>query len=178
MVGHELTVEQSEATRPHPPDQPCQRHLRRIGPAGEHAFAEEGSPQRHAIQAADQFVALPAFHRMGKAQIVEIAVGRLDLAVDPCRWPVVGHLRAFGDHARKVRVHRHPELFPPHGLGQRMRKMKAAQRQYRPLLWLHPVDFLRIPVVGHREHADGVGLQQQERVDRHLPRHSKCCWFG
>src|SRR3546814_15759657 len=48
-----------------------QRHLAGIAGAAEHGFAEEGGAQRHAIEAADQLVALPAFDRMGEAQLDE-----------------------------------------------------------------------------------------------------------
>ena len=41
------------------------------------------------------------------------------------------------------------------------------ERQYAALLRLDPIDIVGLPVIGHREHAEGIGLQQQQRIDRH-----------
>jgi hypothetical protein len=49
MIGHELAVEQGEAAEPQPRDQPGQRHLRRVGAARHHGFAEKCATDRDAI---------------------------------------------------------------------------------------------------------------------------------
>ncbi|MGY4288586.1 hypothetical protein ACVWXO_007806 [Bradyrhizobium sp. LM2.7] len=42
-----------------PRDQMHQRHLGGIARGVKHAFAEEGTPEAHTIEAADEIVALP-----------------------------------------------------------------------------------------------------------------------
>jgi hypothetical protein len=68
MLGHELAVEQPETARNQSCDQPGERHLGRVGAGGKHALAKEGAAQLHAVQPADQFLAFPAFDRMGMAE--------------------------------------------------------------------------------------------------------------
>ena len=50
MIGHELAVEQGEAADLEARDQPGERDLRRVGRAAEHAFAEKGAAEAHAIE--------------------------------------------------------------------------------------------------------------------------------
>jgi len=94
MVGHELAVEQGEACEPHPRDQPGKRHFRRIRAPRYHGFAEKGLPQRHAIKAADQLLAIPHLDRMGKAAGMKIGISALDFMIDPGRGPVGRRFRA------------------------------------------------------------------------------------
>jgi len=65
MLGHELAIEQREVPRLEAGDQPRQRHLGCIARPAEHAFAEEGAAQLHAVKTADQLAALPDLDRMG-----------------------------------------------------------------------------------------------------------------
>jgi hypothetical protein len=67
MLGHELAVEQLEPADDQPGDQPGERHLGRVAPGREHALAEEGGAEPHAVQAADQLAILPCLDRMGVA---------------------------------------------------------------------------------------------------------------
>lgn len=53
MFRHELAVEQPESTDDQARHQPGQRDLRRIGPKREHALAEEGAAEAHAVESAD-----------------------------------------------------------------------------------------------------------------------------
>jgi len=53
VIGLELAIEQREAARIQPRDQPGERDFRRIGRAADHRFAEEGATQRQAVQPAD-----------------------------------------------------------------------------------------------------------------------------
>ena len=169
MVGHELTVEQREPGEEHSRRQPCQRDLGRIGPPRHHALAEKGLSQRHAIQAADQLLALPHLDGMGKADLVQVQVGPLNLPIDPGRRPILRRLCAQPDDPREIAIGRDPKPLPPDRLGQRVRHMKTMQRHDRPPLRLDPINLLRIPVIGHGKHADGIGLQQDQGINRHQP---------
>ena len=170
MVGHELTVEQGETGETQPRRQPGQRHLRRVRAPRHHAFAEKGSAQRDAIKAADQFLPVPDLHRMGKADLVQMAIGLFDLAIDPGGRAIVRGLRAEPHDAREIPVGGHAEPVAADRLGQRMGQMEAIEWKDGTPLGLDPVDVLRFPVVRHRKHADGIGLQQHQRIDRHHPR--------
>jgi hypothetical protein len=50
---------------------------------GEHALAEKGPAELHAIKAADQFLPRPALDRMGVAEAVKVIEARFDIRVDP-----------------------------------------------------------------------------------------------
>ena len=61
MIGDELAIEQGEAANLQARDERGERDLRRVGGAAEHRFAEEGAAEFDAVNAADQFLILPAF---------------------------------------------------------------------------------------------------------------------
>ena len=44
---------------------------------------------------------------------------------------------------------------------QAVRQVESAERNDRPFLWLHPIDFGIVAVVGHGKYATGIGEQQQ-----------------
>src|SRR6185312_17177837 len=83
MLGHELAIEKREIADLQARDQPGERDLGCVGPAAEHAFAEKGAAELHAIEAADQVVRLPYLDRMGVAGAVERDHRVLELGVDP-----------------------------------------------------------------------------------------------
>ena len=80
-------------------DQPGKRDLRRIGRAAEHAFAEEGAAELHAVETADESLVLPHLDRMGVARAVEREHRAFELGVDPGLLAV----GAGGDDARESR---------------------------------------------------------------------------
>jgi len=170
VIGDELAVEQAIAADAQPRDQMRQRHLGSIGRAAEHALAEIGAAERHAIKAADEIAAdvamAPDLDRMGVAVAVEQAIGLLDLAVDPGFRPIRRRPRAGGDDALERHVRRHGETIRPQRLAQGVGEVKAVQRQDTALLGLYPEDVGGIAAVRHREDADGIGAQQQIGVDR------------
>jgi hypothetical protein len=89
MVGHELTVEQTEMADLEARDQPGKRDLGSVGRPAEHRFAEESAAQFDAVEAADELgiaigIGAPAFDGMGMARRREVARCLLDRAVDPC----------------------------------------------------------------------------------------------
>lgn len=167
MFGHELTVEQGEAAHPHPRHQPGQRHLRRIGAPRHHAFAEKGAAQRHAVEPTHQFLPFPAFDAVGEAEPVQLKIGGLYVMADPGRRAIRHRLSAKRENRAERAIGRYPEAFTPDRPGQRMGQAKAVQRQDRPLFGLHPIDFVRVAIIRHREDADGISLQQEKRVDGH-----------
>ena len=83
MLGHELAVEQPEPAHLQPRDQPGERYLRGVGAQREHAFPEKRAAQPNAVEAADQFAAVPGLYRMGVAEAMKLGEAALDFAVDP-----------------------------------------------------------------------------------------------
>jgi len=83
MLGHILGVEQRETARDQPRHQMYQRHLGGVAAAMEHALAEEGPSEMHAIEAADQFVVLPDLDAVGVPEFVQPYIEIADALVDP-----------------------------------------------------------------------------------------------
>ncbi len=175
MFGDELAVEQLRAAALQRRDQPAQRHLRGIGRPAEHALAAEHPVEANAVKPARQHLAsvrpgLPAFDRMGMAQLVQADVARLDPVADPAlaaaavmlvpARPGAG-LHCFGEGG----VAGDAEPAPPQCPGQRARTVKTVQRQYRPAARLDPEDIGVVAVVGHRKHAAAIGEHQHGGID-------------
>ena len=158
MLGHELAVEQGESGKAQPRRQPGQGHLRRVRAPRYHAFAEKGAAQRHTIEAADQVLPVPDLDRMGKADLVQMTVGLLDLAINPGGRPIVGRLCAQLHDPGEIPIGGHAKPVAADRPGQRVGEMEVTERKDGAPLGLDPVDFLRFPVVRHRKHADGIGL--------------------
>ena len=72
MAGDELRVEQLEAPKFEPRDEIDERDLARVARSREHALAEEGAAEMHAVKPADQFAALPDFDRVAMAEREEL----------------------------------------------------------------------------------------------------------
>src|SRR6476469_7146335 len=83
MLGDILRVEQLETAMDQPRDQMHQRDLRGVARGVKHALAEEGAPQAHAVEAADEVVALPGLDAVAMAELVEPAIEVADALVDP-----------------------------------------------------------------------------------------------
>ncbi len=94
MIGLELAIEQAEAPHLQPRDEMRQRDLRGIAHPAEHALAEEGRPQPHAIEPADEPIALPRLDRVRIAASVELGIGALDIGIDPSIGPAGRRLGA------------------------------------------------------------------------------------
>jgi hypothetical protein len=71
MFRHELAIEQSISSNPHPGHKPGHRHLGSIGHARKHALAEKGLPHRQAIEPSDHLAVEPAFHTVRQTHCVE-----------------------------------------------------------------------------------------------------------
>lgn len=169
MIGLELAVEQGEPADPQPCHQPRQRDLRRVALPRHHAFAEKGAAEREAIEAADQPITIPAFDRMRITEPVERSEGGFDLPADP-GFGAVG--RPFGtepNHGLKRGVGGDAEAIGGDRLFERARQMEAVERQDRAALGLDPVHAIGLAMIGHREHADGIGAEHHPGIE---PRHA------
>ncbi len=80
MLGHELGVEQAEAAGPQPRHEVDERDLRGVALAVEHALAEEGAAEPHAVEAADQPAVAPDLDRVAVAEVEQLAVEAADAA--------------------------------------------------------------------------------------------------
>ncbi len=80
---HHLNVEPVETPRLEVVDEEEQRELRGVGPQVEHALAREGAARVHAVEAADQFLALPGLDAVRVAAPVEFAIAFDDFGRDP-----------------------------------------------------------------------------------------------
>lgn len=87
MPGHELSVEQREAPIFQSGDEIDQRDLARVAGSREHALAEKGTAEMHAVKAAGKGAVLPDLDRMAMAEREQIAIEAPDPPVDPGRAP-------------------------------------------------------------------------------------------
>ena len=110
---------------------------------------------------------------MGKANFVQMPVCLLDLSVDPRGGPILRCLRAQRHNPVKIAIRGDAKPLPPDRLGQRMGHVKAVKRHDGPSLGLNPIHLLRISIIGHGKHADGIGLQQDQRINRHCDQTSE-----
>jgi hypothetical protein len=156
MRGDELRVEQPVAAEPQARDEMGERDLGRVARQMEHALAEEGGAERNAIEPADQRALRVDLDRMGAAGLEQLAVEPPDLGVDPCLVPA----RAGGDDLVEPSVGAHLESIRAHGPDEAARKDEAVDRKNPALLRVDPEQGRRIAALGHREHADRIGPQQ------------------
>ena len=161
MFGHELAVEKREAARFHPSDEPGQSDFGRVGHAAEHAFAEERSPQLHAIKPADELAIVPRLDGMRVARSVEGEHGPLDLRIDPGLFAV----SAGGDYVGEAAIAGHLEAARADRTPKRARQVETVQRKDGPGARLHPEQFGCIAAVGHWEDARCIALKQQPRIE-------------
>jgi hypothetical protein len=162
VVGDELAVEQGEAARPKPRDQPGERYLGRIGLAAEHAFAEESAAEPDSIHPTDQFARPPNLDAVGAADLVEVGHGRRDGRIDP-RLRTVG---ATFEHAGEVTIVGDSKAARAQPSRQRARQVKAVQGQDRTLARLDPEQVLAVAALGHWEDAGGIALEDEAGIER------------
>ncbi len=182
VLGDELRVEQREAAVDQAGAQIDERHLAGVALGGEHALAEEGAVQRHAVEAADQLAVRPRLDRVAVAGVEQVAVERPDLAVDPGGAAAGPRGGAAVDHALEVGVDPHLEHALADGARQALGHVHLVEQQDAALLRLDPVERRIVGALGHREDAAGIGLEQHLRRDldddvvarRHLPLLALC----
>src|SRR4029077_13855165 len=81
-----------------------QRHLGRIARAVEHAFAEESAAEAHAIEPADQRIAVIDLDRVTMADAVQSAIEIADARVDPGVGAPGLRLGAAVDHRVEIAI--------------------------------------------------------------------------
>src|SRR6185369_13809460 len=114
MISDVLRVEQLETAMDESRDQVHQRDLRGIARGVKHALAEEGAPQAHAVEPADEVVALPGLDAVAMAELEQAAIEVADALVDPgvlapgLRRGAAGNRgleRGVDGHAKHIRTH-------------------------------------------------------------------------
>jgi hypothetical protein len=85
VTGHELRVEEGEASIDQPRHEIDQRDLARVARAREHAFSEEGAAEMHAVKPAHERAVLPDLDRVAMAEREQLAIEAPYAAVDPGR---------------------------------------------------------------------------------------------
>jgi hypothetical protein len=74
MAGDELRVEQGEAAISQARHEIDQRNLARVARAREHALAEEGAAEMHAVKTAGEFSVLPHLDRVAMTEREQLPV--------------------------------------------------------------------------------------------------------
>jgi hypothetical protein len=166
MIGLKLTVEQREAASPESCNEPRQRDFRGVAGTADHALAKEGAAQRETIEPTDEPFAVPAFDGVGIAKAMEPNEHVLDGAVDPGFRPVRRRRRAQAQRFTKGAIGGDAEAVGSDHLAQRTRRTKRIERKDRTLLWLDPINAVGIAMIGHGEHADRIGAQDELRIER------------
>ena len=115
-------------------EQMDERDLRGVAGAMEHALAEEGAAQAHAIEAADQLIALVSLERMGVAGGEQFAIEPHDLVVDPGLLA----LRAGAHDRFKRAVGGDTIPIRPHRFGEAARDDEAIERENSALAAVRP----------------------------------------
>ena len=166
MAGDELAIKQLAAPPAQRRNQPGQRHFRRIVGPAEHRFAAEHPVKPDAVKPADQCAIPPAFDRMGMAELVQQAVGRLDPVADPGPLRIGARPGALRDDAVERLIAGDGVSPAPQHFGERARTVEGVQRQHRAAARLNPEHLAIIAPIGHREHPAAIGQQQQVWIQR------------
>ena len=103
-----------------------------VAGAAEHALAEEGGAEHHAIEAADLALALPDLDRMGMALAMEGDEEQFDLGVDPGVLAARGGGGAAGDGAGEIGIGGDPVRAGEDGAQQPLRQVEAASSGMTP----------------------------------------------
>ncbi len=166
VVVHELRIQKREAAAPEAGAEMDQCHLTRVRLDGEHTFAEERRADGEAVEAADEFVALPAFDTVDVALPVHPYTRLPDLAVDPGFGPV-GHLAgAAVDDLFKRRVDADRVKDGAHRLAfndflEAAGDFQVGDGELAAQFGADPVDVFAVGALGHREETLFVGFEQE-----------------
>ena len=156
----ELRIQQFIPLLPKPCDQIDQRDLAGVGCGRKHAFAEKRAADGNAIDPAHQFAAAPRFHAMRKTRFMQLRIKVDDFIVDPC---IFAHIGAAGHDSAKRMVEGDAVRRLPDRAPQPLRHVQPVDGQNAAQGRIVPFDGARAPAARHREHADGIGMQQQFR---------------
>src|SRR3954468_3224632 len=125
VIGHELRVQQLEPAGLEPGHEMHERNLGCVAGAVEHALAEEGAAEGHAVKTADKGIALVDFQAVAMAAIVQLAIEDADARIDPGAWAVRLWLRAALQHGVEVMVHGDGEAVGAHRADEARRHVKT-----------------------------------------------------
>nr|WP_040717297.1 hypothetical protein [Caenibius tardaugens] len=129
MIRHELAVEQGHTGLAQRDNQPCQRDLRGIRRAAEHAFAAEHPIETDAVKAADKHAILPAFDCMRMSGAMERMIAVRDALADPAVGMFGPGCGAGFKDRIEGRVAGYGEAPAFQNLSQRVRTVEPVQRQ-------------------------------------------------
>ena len=96
---------------------------------------------------------------MALAAFMQDLVQPLDLRIDPGVRAVIGGRRAQRQNAGEIAVAMNLEFILAQGSGEPPRQMKTVQRQDPTLVRVDEKQAAVVAPLGHRENADGIGLQ-------------------
>src|SRR3954453_11976462 len=156
MLGDELCVEELEAADAQPGDEMDESHLAGIGGAAEHALAEEGGAELHAVKAADQRIANPALDAMRRAALEERGVKADDLVVDPGLRTLAGRFGTAAHYRLEGAVAAYGEAAAAHRAAQPARDVEAVERQDAATYRIDPEELALGGRSRHREDAGGI----------------------
>jgi len=146
-----LGIEQAIATEPQADGQMHEGHFARVGHAAEHAFAEEGSADRDAVESADQHALSPCFDAMHCAAREESRIQPRDLVIDPGVGALFGRLGAAADHVLESAVAADLEILLPHDTTQAPRHVERLERQDPAAARINPEQLWVVRRFGHWE---------------------------
>ena len=146
--GFHLAVNYAEIVSLQEFAQVGERNFRGVTGMGKHRFAKKGTPDRHAIQAADEFSVLPGLDAVRMPLAMQRSIGGDHAVADPGAILALARGLCAGlHHRREGRVETYFVLAVAQGFGQR-----AGNFQF----------------TGQQHHA-GVGAPPQNRVARGIP---------
>src|SRR5687768_13450815 len=116
-----------------------QRHLGSVAGAMEHALAEEGAGEAHAIKSSDEFILFVYLDAVAMAALVQLAIELADAAVDPGAPASRLGSRATRDHRLEIAIERYRETVGAHGAREPARHMETVERNDAALLGLNPI---------------------------------------
>ena len=165
MRRDELRVEQFIAPLAQPRDQMDKCEFAGIGNPAEHAFAEKGSAEGYAVQAADQLPVQPGLYAVGAPHLMQIDIEPHNFVVYPCFRAVLGGFGAQPDDLFKGGVAACFELSAANRPAQPPGNMKLFERQDAALFRVDPVERRIVVPFRHRKQSDRIGPQNNFRIE-------------
>src|SRR5262249_56777359 len=129
-----LRVEQPEAAGAQPRHQMHHRDFRGVARAVEHALAEEGAAEAHAVEPADQRSAVVDLDGMAVPDAVETEIEIADALVDPGAGAAGRRRGTAVDHPVEVAVAYDREALAAHRAGEPARHPETVERDDATLL--------------------------------------------
>jgi len=160
MSGQELGVEQAPAATLQPGDQMHEGDFRCVALAAEHAFAEEGTTEGDAVEAADEVLIAPDFDAVGLAAGVQLDVEAADRGVDPAVFPARAGGGAGFEDGVEGGVDPDSDAVGADGAPEPGGDVEAVERDDAALFRLDEEDPWIVAGLAHGEDAGRVAIQQ------------------